>query len=691
MMTAPSILASEIRVDVNVMPRVVFTGDSQTCGRVGAVDYPQMLSWEMPIRVINTAVGGTNTNHLLREITGGSAHIRKGEKLVVGTKVGWHAGPYPGQKIRLGKNEYVIDRIEVVNQKEHAVNLRITEPAKEDFDGTDYSIEAGWRVRVAERKPDYACFMYSVNDSGSSSEHFLANIEEIATRTRSLGAQPIFLSGVPLMDAAKGGSHPGINARVSVRARDLAGFCREKKIPFGDVFGALMALDVQATSVWADTVHPTTDGSMAVLNALRHIMGELGLAANPYYVRGYRAAGKLSAPGNDLVPFTTSQPDYDVHNRPNDSGFGLEAIRVRDEYGLIAFSEGNVVESETRIVLEFGVGDAERISSARAEVVAPGRPGVSWYDWKKKAWSTPVRGRVQVTLNLSKADVARACRDGAVWLALTGDGEVQLDYAALFLKGRLSPYKPRRTRKLIVWPRPGDLDWNVTGSLIPNGDLTEAHGDSPAHWKKTGDQALYLRSGVVAKGTGRFIARRRVDLFKSAGQKFTRTVRPLDALNILNGTAEVQGKFLVAEVMDHETLRVRRYPKAEVGGLDFEVTRSSGCAVVPGGCMLECRAGGRWTTRIKGLKKGHYRLGFFHRAFDPTNMNAKDRPGRIVSVAVAAPGGRTLAASDDVESSYQWQRTWLEFDMAPPGDIKISLGAGGEAAMQYTGFTLHRR
>jgi len=44
-LSGTALLAATLRVDVNVMPRVVFTGDSQTCGRVGAIDYPQMLSW----------------------------------------------------------------------------------------------------------------------------------------------------------------------------------------------------------------------------------------------------------------------------------------------------------------------------------------------------------------------------------------------------------------------------------------------------------------------------------------------------------------------------------------------------------------------------------------------------------------------------------------------------------------------
>ena len=60
-------MAGQLKVDVNVMPRIIFTGDSQTCGCVGAMDYAQMLAREIPLRVFNRAVGGSNTSHLLGE------------------------------------------------------------------------------------------------------------------------------------------------------------------------------------------------------------------------------------------------------------------------------------------------------------------------------------------------------------------------------------------------------------------------------------------------------------------------------------------------------------------------------------------------------------------------------------------------------------------------------------------------
>lgn len=215
------LFAATVRVDVRSMPRVVFTGDSQTCGRVGAWDYPQMLSWEQPIHVLNTAVGGTNTMHLLDELSGGAASVKAGEQQVYGEGVGWGSGPYPGQTIRLGAESYTIDRIEVHNHKTREVSVWITEPARADFSGTDFAVEPGWRVRIEERRPDVVCFMYSVNDTGHSPEKFTGNIREMVERTRALGAQPVLLSGVPLMVADLGGSHPGNNVKVDMRARDL--------------------------------------------------------------------------------------------------------------------------------------------------------------------------------------------------------------------------------------------------------------------------------------------------------------------------------------------------------------------------------------------------------------------------------------------------------------------------------------
>ncbi len=684
---AAPVFAAALTVDVNVMPRVVFTGDSQTCGRVGAIDYPQMLSWEMPIRVINTAVGGTNTRHLLKAYRTGLASAAKGEKVVHGEKVGWHAGPYPGQRIRLGKHEYTIDRIEVVSYKERKTNIWITEPAAEDFEGRDYAIEAGWRTRVAAQRPDYVCFMYSVNDTGYTSDRFKANLKEMLDRTRVLGAQPIFLSGVPLMDAAKGGSHPSHNRRVAVRAKDLAEFCAENRVPFGDVFSALMALDEQNTCTWRDTVHPTTDGSTAALNALRAIFRGIGLSANPYYLRGYRATGEAYAPGEGLTPITTSQPDYNKQNRPDENHFDLEAIRVRDEYGLIAAADGQVLRSGRPIVLECGVGDAGAIKSATVEVAASKPAKVAWFDPKTRAWIPLAEGvRVSAPLDPRAAVIGRA-----IWLSVDGDDGVELDYVAIHLEGGVQPFKPAPANTAITWPPADYLKWAPSASLIANGDLAAAAGDAPKHWRAIGSAAHYRPAGVVAKGDGSFVKNRRVDTLYALGQRFTKTVRPLDVVVVKEGPHGIQGRFIVARVEDDERLLVRRYPKQEADGVAFEVRASSGCAVAPGGCLVECRDASRWQSAECRLAPGSYRLGVFYRAYDPARMDARHRPGKVARVSVvAADGGRVLAQAE-LEASFQWQRAWLEFRVAEQTQAVVRLEATSATCAQYTGITLEPR
>lgn len=691
LLTAPLVVAA-MTVDVNSMPTVVFTGDSQTCGRTGAMDYPQMLSREMPVRVINTAVGGTNTRHLLTETTGGTAVVRKGEKVVHGTKVGWYAGPYPGQMIRLGTHEYTIDRIEVISYADREVNLWITQPAEEEFSGTDYSIEPGWRVRVEQQNPDYVCFMYSVNDTGYTSEQFLSNIAEITRRTRELGAQPIFLSGVPFMDEDRGGTHPGSNSKVRQRADDLAHFCGEQNIPYGNVFEALMALDKQSTSVWTDTVHPTTEGSAAILNALRHLFGEIGLARNPLYVRAYRAVGDLQPPdrAEAIAPFTTGQPDFSAANTQDEKHFDLAAITTRDEYGLIADVDGRVVHGDTAIVLQFGVGDLQATEGARARLVAPSPVEVFLFDWVEGRWRTICEGTGELVAALSAEGFRAAFREGVVWLAVRGDETIALDYAGLEIGGDAALFVPQAADGPIAWPPEEMLKWaEGPDNLIANGDFTRAEGDVPAGWQRRGAKALYVRQGVVTQGAGEFIADKRPNLF-SAAEGLLHGVRPLDMLEVLDGPDHARGRFLVSQTLDEGTLRLRRWPKEPVGGLSFRVLRSSGCGAVAGGCAVEACGASCWQTTIPALTAGRYRLSLYYRAYDPLNMRPGIVPGRLARVQVSLGPDLTLARADDMQASYQWQYGALEFTIPGTEDVVLRLGAADDTPVQYTGIAMRR-
>lgn len=688
-------MAAEVKIDVNLMPRILFTGDSQTCGCVGAMDYAQMMSWEIPLRVFNRAVGGSNTSHLLGEFGGGTLTAKAGEKVVHGEKVGWYAGPYIGQKVRIGTQQYTVDAIETLDYKERICNLYLTEPAREDYTGTDYKFEEGWQVRVAEVKPQYACFMYTVNDAGRTPEDFKAKLADITRRCRDAGIQPIFISGVPFMDAPSGGSHAGTVEKTMQRARDLEEFCREQKLPYGDVYRALDLLDPQRTSVWADTIHPSNDGSIIPIHALRHLLKEIGALDNPYYVHGHTAQGADLPDLTDgawMYPFATAQPRRDKDNRLDQKGHDLEAQRLRDHYGLIADADGQLLESKTPVVLSFGVGETGKLQGATAEVVVA-KPGEALvFSYRQHKWLPlgPVDG--QATLPLP-GPVADLVRDNEIKLALRGADGVAVDYAALTIAGDVQPWKLPKSDRAIMWPTPGQFEWSQDNNLFPNADLKQAASDAPGGWVKQGEGARYVPEETVVTGAGQFPDMNK-DRFTSPGAKFTQTVRPLDMLVI---KADIEGgpNFLVEKVMDDETLDLRRAPKAELGTVEFEVQRSSGLGAVHDAAVIEVSAGSQWSTTIP-VQPRQYRLGFFYRVFDPANMNAVNTPGRVAQVAVSDGQGKELGRSGKLDCSYVWLRGWVDVEAPPDGKLTVTCGYAGEGAskseaVQYTGFSLQER
>lgn len=682
-------MAAELTVDVNVMPRIVFVGDSQTCGCVGAWDYPQMLSWEMPLRVFNRAVGGSNTMHLLEPFGGGTVTVKKGERLVVGEGTSWFAGPYVGMTVRLGQQEYTLDHIETTDYAKRNCNMVLAEPAREDFSGTDYQFEAGWRVRVAEVKPRYACFMYSVNDAGRTSEDFKAKLAEIVRHCREAGIQPIFLSGVPMMDAAAGGSHPGSVETSARRAQDLQEFCTQERLPYGDVLRTLMKLDGQHTAEWVDTIHPTTDGSMPAMWALRHILTELGVAQNPYYMRCHRAPDKgLPDPvSGALLPISTSQPRYDRNNRPSESGFTLEARRLCDEYGLLAEPDGEALTSDRPVILKFGVGDAKKITGGELNLAVAGPVSVSLYDCQSCRWREIGSGKGRFTVPLTEAQLRTAAHEGALFVGVVAN-EIELDYAGLKLAGDLQSFTPEPSAKPIMWPAPGQFDWSDARNLLPNGAFMEAAVGVPVGWRAMGTGATYIGNNAVARGSGEFRGDR-LNQFHCAGQKFTQTVRPLDVLQIAEGPDGCAGRFLVASVTNDEELVLRRLAKG-AATVNFEIIRSSGCPAVPGGCAVEACGDAGWEATTQRLAAGTYRLSFFCRAFDPKNMTAKARPGAVAEVTVADEAGKLVATKSDFDCTYFCQRTHLIVKQSRPGKLTVRLQAAAGKTVQYTGLTLTR-
>jgi len=682
-------LAGTVKVDINSMPRVLFTGDSQTCGRVGAWDYPQMLSWEMPIRIINTGVGGTNTDHLLIDRGGGSAEVKAGEMVVKGTEVGWASGPYPGQTIRLGEQEYTIDHIEVVDHRAHLHNIWITEPAREDFSGSEYAIEAGWRVRVAEPQPDYACFMYTVNDAPKTSEAFIANIEELISRCAEIEAQPILLSGFPMMVADRGGSHPSNNVKASLRAVELAGIAEQHNVPYGDVFNTLMELDEQSTSVWRDTVHPTSDGSITAMKALRQIMAGLGLASNPYYVRAARQ-GQTPGTGpyphryDGLTPISISQPDFSAAGALNKTEFDRAAVHSRDEYGLLAAEDGECVEAERGLHVWFGVGELERIERVTVRVVVTGADRMKYFDKRTSTWQSLVGGDGELTATLEGEMLANAWQDGEIGLWIAGPEKVAVDYVSATIEGDVAAWEPVRSAEPIVWPPAGDLVWE-DGGLIANGSISEGDTAAPTGWEKRGEGAVWVREEVVAEGTGGFEGR---TFFLAGDGDLAASVRPLDMITIADGPEGCAGKFLISVLREDGAVQMRRRVPEEAQGLAFTVTRSSGCAAVPGGCNVQASGASYWQTVVRADEAGRYRLGFFYRVYDPVSMQPKGGPGEIAEVQVGIGPASTLAATGPLECSYQWQRGWLEFALPAAGELSIQARALSETAVEFTGFSL---
>jgi len=413
------------------------------------------------------------------------------------------------------------------------------------------------------------------------------------------------------------------------------------------------------------------------------------LSDNPYYLRGYRCAGALARPDqtDQLTPITTSQPDYSARGAQTETEFDLESIRVRDEYGLLAEADGQCVRSDTPMLIELGVGDPSAIRSAAAEVVVAGRAEVSCFDWQAQTWAPLVAGERALTAQLDAATVARACHEGALWLAVAADGPLELDYAGVTIEGDLQPFMPRRAAGPIVWPPDGYLGWKDEGARILNGALDQANGDAPAGWQRRGDDALYIRDEIVAEGTGGFATDKRIDVFSAEGLDLAVKVRPLDMLMIEDGPEGCTGNFLISRLDENGALRLRRPASEEAQGLAFRVRRWSGCGVVPGGCAVQCRGQSYWETELS-VAAGRYVLEFFYRAYDPANMRPKGEPGRIAAVEVSAGPDTVLASTGPLACTYQWQRGRLELSLPGAGSIRIQPRALSDTAVEFTGFTL---
>jgi len=122
----------------------------------------------------------------------------------------------------------------------------------------------------------------------------------------------------------------------------------------------------------------------------------------------------------------------------------------------------------------------------------------------------------------------------------------------------------------------------------------------------------------------------------------------------------------------------------------FSVNRWAGLRAVPGGAVLETKAGSEWTTGVP-LNPGEYHFSFFYRCFNPTNMNAQNvATGRPV-VALDAPSWRDpVVVGPGLDAGYLWLRGEQTFTMRQSDTLRVSVTAQGPEAVQVTGLALSR-
>ena len=280
----PASAAPTHTLTVASMPTVVFTGDSQSCGRNLAIDFPQLISRIIPARVINTAVGGSNSSALLYPMKGGTVRVKKGEHVLHGEKVRWGMGPFPGMTVVVNGERYTLDHVDE-HPRTPDTEMYLTQPARADYEGDDHYVEPGWEVRVARHEPDVVCLMF-IND-GTMPESKQDDWREMIRRIRAMGAVPVLMSPVPVDCAAEGGNHPGDNTKYARNAAAVRALAESEKCWFIDVLNVYFALDPGLRGLVRDGIHPDTDGSTLIVNGLRWVFEQMGLMDARPFVKGW--------------------------------------------------------------------------------------------------------------------------------------------------------------------------------------------------------------------------------------------------------------------------------------------------------------------------------------------------------------------------------------------------------------------
>jgi hypothetical protein len=673
-------------ITVDSMVRVVFTGDSQTTGRNLAIDYPQLLSRILPVRVINTAVGGSNSDALVKPMTGGSARLAQGDRILYGTDVHWGMGPFPGMKVTVGDQTYTIDYL-----AEHPPTLNtelyLVEPARGDYQGTSVSVEPGWEVRVARHRPDVVCLMF-IND-GALPAARLNNWREMLRRIRAMGAVPVLMSPFPVDEGARGGSHPAFNEKVLQNAAGVRDLAAAEKAWFIDVSALTLALDPPLRSQVGDGIHPDTDGQLAAIQGLLWVFGQMGLTQARPCLKGW-VLNRPPAPLADLLaggarPFHTSQPDHPDPDHQSEKGFSLDAIRRNDELGLIASADGHCLAIGHGILLRFGLEPDGAPRRLRLRLAGTGLLPPQVWDAAAAGWTVLQSSSDPVGLT---ADLPLAAlREQTLHVLVTGAVAAGLDAVALDVDDAATPPAWRLSA---AEPRPYLLesDHSRPDNLVGNADFAADPAGAADAWRLTGKASTNrpFRAPVAALSFDRD-----QDL-RSATVTCDLPLRPYDLLLVRGSQAGNDGAYRVRADLGAGRFGLRRRATASEKGLSAELVHDDGCGLVPGGACLELGPAGRAETTVRLPPEATaLDLSLFSRVYAPNALGPRDLPAQQsrVTLAFRARDGAEIGTAWTLEpsaDSFQWQKLKGRVSL-PPGaaEALLTLAAAGPDIVQYTG------
>jgi len=682
---------------VSSMPTVVFTGDSQSCGRNLAIDFPQLVSRSLPVRVINTAVGGSNSSALLYPMKGGTVRVTRGEKVLHGENVRWGTGPFPGMKVTVAGETYTIDHIDEHPPTRNA-ELYLCEPARADYHGADCVVEPGWEVRVASHKPAVVCLMF-IND-GALPATKQDDWREMVRRTRELGAVPVLMSPVAVDDSAAGGGHPGDNRKVLKNARAVAALAASERCWFVDVTNLYFALDPGFRGVVHDGIHPDTDGSTLIVNGLQWVFAQMGLTDARPFVRGWRLSPTDTtmeggaddcrsvprAPNHESAAFRTAQPDHPDPDHQETAGFSLAAIRRNDDYGLIAELDGEGVPLGGGLMFRCGLPRGAAPTSVNVRLATMAATLVQVWFWLpgENRWS---EASISTEGDWRAAALpAAALQGGEFAVRISGSVGGALDaLAGGDAGGALGRWHPSEAE-----PSAYRLtsDHSRTDNLVRNADFAAGSIGMADGWKLTGGAAPNRPFRRQVRSVA-FIDERDLRLMELKGAE---GAREFDLLEVAGSAESNDGAYRILHLVGDGRVRVRKRAKAAETGLQAEWVHDDGCGLVPGGCCLEVAGEGaaKTTVALPG-NVSRIQVSLFYRVFDPSRLGTRDVPDREarLSFLFRDSAGAQLGAPwevADLTCSYQWQKAEMSHAV-PTGSrtVDLVLRSGSATAVQYTG------